>query len=146
MRTLFAMLLLVTAAAAQEQLLTAKRIEVLYGSNCAQSTNHQENVKCAARLQRELMAVPLQRAIRLRLVGSHPDVILVFHASGEFESDTIKLSLLDAETNDELWSESRTLINAQDDVPKLIEHLLKAAKEAARITVPEDPALHHASN
>ena len=147
MKKLIVGILLVGSGLAQEQLLTAKRIKVIGSVTCAESANHQDNVTCAKRLSRILGAVPLPPAIAIRYVEDNPDLIMDIEAEQNSWAPTIKLSLIDAETNEELWSESRKLIDPKNDKVKLLEHLLAASRvvktanesEPLRIGIPRYP-------
>jgi hypothetical protein len=66
-------------------------------------------------------------AKRYRIVSSAPDIILKFHEDVLFiGAEKISLTAFDPEDNKVIWTEERPMVDAQNDVSKLVSHFLNA--------------------
>ena len=141
--TLFIVILVVSFLQAQETAPTlqhsrqyklgyATSMSASISAKCEESPNHAENVTCVNAFIKKLTSLCNLQLTRLKplvqrpfLTNSNPDMLLVTEAEKNY-APTIKLTAYDAEDNSVLWTESRTLIDLDNDVAKLYTHFSQA--------------------
>ncbi len=117
--------LMTFALGQNKQLLTSAKTASLLTDVVWNKERKFDSASELSRLSSYINRTPLAK--RYRIVSSEPDVILKFHEDVvSIGAERISLTAFDPEDNKVIWTEERPLVDAQNDVSKLVSHFLNA--------------------
>ncbi len=120
---------LIVSAVGQD-LTNSRTMVVLYGVRCSQTDNHTENGLCAKKAIVELRKAAdtaflkyhggnCQKCLPL-IVDDSSTIIMKLDENIAYGSDTLTVSVFASEDNSLLWEKSRTVLDIDNDVQRLI--------------------------
>ena len=114
-------------------------VQVQFKVSCATTANHASNERCSdemlRKLQEEYPKLTLQEVPVPKKVQTG-EVVFVFNQEAEMFTETLTLTVYETENNDEVYSDSRSVLILNNDMTKLIgnyvEYLGSLDSESAK--------------